>query len=316
MITSHQHLLHSPEFIIRRENMNAEQLLIPIYLNQKNVFDMLAVIEDGFSQMSTIQKSSANNKELGAEVGGEIGSSNIFAFLGVKLKSNIKRGETKNEGSAISQNKVHTPASLFEKLLEFLDDNKLIYEVDSDIKTQNLTPGNFVRFTGKLSKNPVISVMESIQKLMELAFIFDGKSNQSNKTNKGKGGDNKLILSQMKALSDSLKSGNMFDLICKIDGTNIRAVLPVYIDYFYNQNMSEIIDGQYKILGKVIRVINSNSESINLLRNTSFSMMQNSMFETLFSSLEGSQIEGFDIPQIESKICEPAIMAIPIAIYT
>lgn len=39
-----------------------EQLIIPIYLNEKTVLDMLAIIEDGFSMVSEVSSSNQDSK--------------------------------------------------------------------------------------------------------------------------------------------------------------------------------------------------------------------------------------------------------------
>lgn len=55
------------------------------------------------------------------------------------------------------------------------------------------------------------------------------------------------------------------------DGTNI--VLPTDENYFLNNNMSEVTDGNYKILGKVIQICMDDGE-ISSFRNTVFSKLQ------------------------------------------
>jgi len=70
--------------------VNDRTLNIPIYLNQRVVFDMLASIEDGFSQFSTISTSSEKSSLSSGEASAEIGTSNVFAFLGVKLRGALK----------------------------------------------------------------------------------------------------------------------------------------------------------------------------------------------------------------------------------
>ena len=39
---------------MRRKNMKADQLMVPVYINEKIVLDMLAIIEDGFSTVSQV----------------------------------------------------------------------------------------------------------------------------------------------------------------------------------------------------------------------------------------------------------------------
>ena len=47
------------------------KLTIPIYLNTKIVFDMLATIEDGFAKVKNVQTSKNKNREddIGANIG-------------------------------------------------------------------------------------------------------------------------------------------------------------------------------------------------------------------------------------------------------
>jgi hypothetical protein len=56
-------------------------------------------------------------------------------------------------------------------------------------------------------------------------------------------------------------------------------------------------------------------DEINLLRNTSFSLIQKSMLDTMFSSLSSLEKDGLNTPEISTNIEEPALMIIPIAIF-
>ncbi|EPY2277894.1 DUF6414 family protein [Clostridium sporogenes] len=298
--------------------MSLNNLYVPIYLNQRIVFDMLAIIEDGFSQLSTVQTCQSNSSKEGADISGEIGTSNIFAFLKANFKAAVKGEEQSNEQSTILQERVHTPTSLFSKLYTRLNNDNIIKFIDSKDKLDTIEPGDFIEFEGKLSKNPLVALLESFQMLGELAMLFENeKTGKDNKSNKNKMLENKKIITQIKALSDSLKNGNMFDLICKINNDkDLKAVLPVYVDYFYNKNMNEIIDGEYRILGKVTKVVNnSEDESINLLRNTSFSLFQESLLNQMFNTFNSASEYGLEISKIETSITAPAIQVIPFAIY-
>ena len=78
--------------------VDSEKLTIPIYLNTKIVFDMLATMEDGFSEIRNVQISS----ELGREtsVSADIGAGNVFAWLnfgaGAKASPRIRRKRNVN----------------------------------------------------------------------------------------------------------------------------------------------------------------------------------------------------------------------------
>lgn len=79
--------------------------------------------------------------------------------------------------------------------------------------------------------------------------------------------------------------------------------------------MSEVTDGNYKILGKVIQICMDDGE-ISLLRNTVFSKLQLDKMKELqeiFSNPSLSQFVGDG--DIKTVISKPVIMIIPIAIY-
>jgi len=182
-----------------------------------------------------------------------------------------------------------------------------------------LQAGDFLEIEGALSKNPLVSLIDSFIQMMEMASAFsDSQPSQGKKGTNSQQGDKKTI-TQMKALSEGLQSGNIVDLICRVNCSddNITAVLPVYNDYFFNRNMNEITDGQYRVIGKITKVIIEPNSSISLLRNTSFSLMKQSMLDTLFIGFKSSDVQdaGMVIPDISTTVTEPAVMILPIAIF-
>ena len=108
-----------------------EKLLITIYLNQKIVFDMLATLEDGFSQLSEITRTEKSNDDKETNLGGQVGISNVFAFLGINFNANRKSKTSEVDESIRTESKVHTPSSLFVKLLEKLSELNKINEIKS-----------------------------------------------------------------------------------------------------------------------------------------------------------------------------------------
>jgi len=265
--------------------MNIGRLNTPIYLNQKIVFDMLATLEDGFSQFTTIQTSSESSSTYGGEASAEIGASNVFALLGIKLRGALKDEDTTKGSEMLSQQKVHTPSSPFQKLRDYLETENQIKHVSN---LSNVVAGDFIELEEALIKNPLVSMIDSFIQMMELVAAFsDPKAATS--THGGTGNQqNQKITTQMKALLDGLQTGDIVDLICysKNGSQNATTVLPVYNEYFFNRNMNEITDGQYKIIGKVTKVIENSGDSINLLRNTSFSLMQQSFLDSMFEGFK------------------------------
>lgn len=75
--------------------IDKNRLTIPIYLNTKIVFDLLATIEDGFSEVKNVQTSKSKTRDEDVEA--NIGTNNLFAFLNVGVKGNHKASSNSNE---------------------------------------------------------------------------------------------------------------------------------------------------------------------------------------------------------------------------
>ena len=85
--------------------------------------------------------------------------------------------------------------------------------------------------------------------------------------------------------------------------------------YLENDNISEIIGGHFKVLGKVISICKDNNENIDLLRKTSLSVLPKELLNEMFSDLKNDEMEQVNLPPLITKIEGPAIIVIPIAIY-
>lgn len=283
--------------------IDKSKLTIPIYLNTKIVFDMLATIEDGFSEVKNIQTSKSRSAE--DEVEANIGTSNLFAFLSVGIRGNMKSGS--NDGQTIIEEKTHTTVSLFQRLKAQLEDEKLINR-----EVEKLGIGDFVEIQGVLKTNPLIDMLSGLKELMTLANLFSDKP-KSNQSKKDKLMSDNKFNAQIEGLINGLQADGKKDIICESAG--LKVILPTDENYFLNNNMSEITDGNYKILGKVVQICKEDGE-ISLLRNTVFSRLQLDKmkeFQDVFNEPSLSQFVGEG--GITTTIQAPVIMIIPIAIY-
>lgn len=284
-------------------NIDSDKLTIPIYLNTKIVFDMLATIEDGFSEIRNVQVSSEVEKEKA--VSADIGTGNFFAWLHFGASANKKSND--QQSSVITEQRTHTTVSLFQKLKSVLEENKLIKE-DSD----SIGEGDFVELQGTLKTNPMIDFLTNMYELMKLAAVFEEKGGK--KSNARRMLENQKLNSQIEALIKGLQVDGKMDIICTT--STKKVVVNTDVNYFLNRNMSEITDGNYKILGKVTKICLENEEGISLLRNTAFSKIKIDKikeFQELFNSDEFKPFFGDE--KVTSEISSPAMMVIPIAIY-
>lgn len=289
-----------------------EILPITIYLNQKIVFDLLAVIDDGFAQVTKLNISNQEGRKNGIDGNVDIGISNAFGLFGVKSKINARKEKTQTEATSRLEEKVHTPTSLFVKLISYLEEKELIKDISNKHDLTNLQPGSFVRFNSTLEQNPMVSLLESVEQMIVMAMRFENEK-KGKKQN-----DVQEMLKQIKGMKESLTQHNMIDLISTINTSSevVRAVLPVYIDFFFNRNMNEIIDGNYTVVGKMVKVVLDENDSINLFRNTGFKLLKQDFLEQFFSSFNNQADEQLHLPEITIRINKPALLVIPIAIFS
>ena len=103
-----------------RENMSnqvepriiATDLPMTLYLNQRLTFDLLATLEGGFSNFTTVQTTSSGETATELSGGAQLGISNVFAFLGMQLGGHGSRQAGQKLSESTTENIVHTPVSL------------------------------------------------------------------------------------------------------------------------------------------------------------------------------------------------------------
>lgn len=284
---------------------------IPLYLNQKYVFDLLAMLEDGFSQIQTLKTLESSSTSSSDNIKGEIGLSNVFAFLGVKLKGETGSSSKDNNQSAIETQKVHTPNSLFAKMIKALDNKELIKK-ENILSTKT---GEFVLFKSTLRKNPIIDNFESYFSLFRLAFSFTDNAYQ-NKQQKLETQANKKLLEQFDNLLKQLKSEGSLDIISDSTGSEkFKAVLTIDRDYLNDPSLSDIADGEFFVFGKTIKVIKDGNETINLLRKTSLSKFSDTTLTTMLAGFQSMDEHGLKNADFVTEVKAPVLQVIPIAIF-
>ncbi len=302
--------------------MKPSDLCVPIYLNQQVVFDMLAMLEDGFSTLRTITTSAAEVQSQKSGVSGSVGLSNVFALLGVTLGARHDKERELGERTEERQERVHTPASLFVRLRAAIRELEL-HELNAPGTIERLTSGDFVEFRAVLRKNPLVDAIESFKRLADLAFLFTegeersgaGGGGKTGKTKHGKS-TNDLILKQLDGLLGDLTATGTLDLIAELlNVPDAKAVLSTRLDYFLDRAVSEIADGEFFVLGKVVRIARSLDDSINLLRKTSFGRLKREILEQLTGSFAGAEKAGLNLPEIITEIPGPALQVFPIAVF-
>lgn len=292
-----------------------ENLIVPVYLNQRLVFDLLAMLQGGISTVTAVTKTESTAKSAEEKAGASFGLSQAFSSLlkidlsGEKSKSSGTSGENK-----LSEERIHTPASLFYQLRNILLEKKILKLLSEKVSPE---PGDIVEFGASLKRNPIVETMDSLSEMMNLAILFDDKgAQQKGQKSKNQASEHQKIKKQMEAFSESLKTGDTIDLTAENLSTGHAAVITVETGFLSDPMMSDLVDGKFRVLGKITRRVEDASESISLIRKTALSKMPSPLLMQVFEQLSslGSE-QGFDIPRLVWEVPAPAVQILPVAIY-
>ncbi len=290
-----------------------DQLIIPIYINEKIVLDMLAILDDGFSMVSQVSYSEHNENKSGQSVSLSAGTSAtlLSKLLRIDMSADASHGSGTGSNNSLSKEKVHTNVSLLSKFRSYLVDESIL---KTDFSVSDVGIGDFIEVEGELQKNPLINCLDIFTDVFRLADTFSEKPQlgEKNKVKEQRQVDN-TILKQIKALAGDLKHSGTIDFI--LTDSYFTAVLSAQEQYLANDNVSEMIGGRFKVLGKVISVCKDEADSIDLLRKTTLSILPEHTLDGLVSGLQSEEFKQYHFPELITKIAGPAVMVIPIAIY-
>lgn len=296
-----------------------DQLIIPVYLNEKTVFDMLAIMEDGFSTVSEITNGSSFAANGEAKLAGG-GSTNplLEQLFKIQLDSNLAGNVNTSKSSAAKFEKVHTNVSLFSKLRTTLLKNGFLVDTSKNkFDFSKVKVGDFIEVEGELQKNPLFDVLEKCSSICRVGEIFLPEINTCGKKLQTKNSEQKIAKTfnkQIKNFADEINKSGTIDYI--LDSDRGKLVLSLQEQYLIgNENVSEIIGGRFKVLGKVIKVCSSKQESIDLLRKTSLNAMNDTLLKTFSEAFKSEELAQFNMPKVVFEIKGPSAIVIPIAIY-
>lgn len=293
--------------------MDVNQLMIPVYINEKIVLDMLAIIEDGFSAVSQVSysdhKENSNAQKIEAEV--STSASILSKLLKIDLKGELSHSGNCGETENTTKEKVHTNVSLLSKFRAFLTDANIL---KSGFDISNMKIGDFIEVEGELQKNPLINCMDIFVDMLRMADIFAEKPQLNAKTQaKAQKQQQDETMKKIKSFASELKHSGTVDFILSDSAGTV--VLSAQEQYLSNDNISEILGGHFKVLGKVIAICADKTESIDLLRKTTLSILPHDLLADMFLCLQNEDMKQYNLPELKTEISGPAVIVIPVAIY-
>jgi hypothetical protein len=301
------------------------QYPLVVYLNQKLCFDILASMEGGLAQLETVRTSDTEQADRTTRFSGDVGLRDAFAFVGIKLGG--ERNATNQTGSSreATVEKMHTPNSLFARVRQRLHDEDL---VRTELLTES-TPGEFVEFRARLRKSPLVANLEGMKSLAGLASIATDQQRRGSGSTGGARGQRQGSKVQpakrdadegirwMNILLDELNGSGSVDLVGNTVGSEeLTVVLTMDPAFLTALSMSDLVDGEYRVLGKLIRVLDAETdETINLLRKTSLAIVPEETLTELTAGLSSLRDQGLELPAATTYVNGPALQLIPIAVF-
>ena len=298
-------------------------LIVPVYLNQRIVFDLIAILEGGIATVTRLTSTDESSNQESRALGGSFGLAEAFSSL-LKISVDANRSEGASAGSTATraEERIHTPASLFHKLRARLREREELISVASDYRPE---PGHIIEFSSSLHRNPLLQTLDAFDGIMEVLLAFSDPE-PPNRKKGGKqrhqqgGNDDQPTRAELKRLRDQVstfangvRAGDTVDIVSSEIGNGFGAVVTLHQEYLNEPTMADLVDGRFTVVGKVVRVVPRDSGAINLLRKSALSAMSHTTLGPVLAAME--EIEGFDFPKLEMEISGPVIQIIPIAVY-
>lgn len=306
----------------KEQRLNATDLPIVLYLNQRVTFDLLAMLQGGFSSLSTVHTTSSGESTTNTRKDAGIGVSNTFAFLGVNfgLQRSQQTGQQNSESR--TEEIVHTPASLFSRLRNELHDHDLVSKVSEPADLNNIKPGNFVEFEATIQKGSLTDVLESFIEMLPLTRLGDdkfllsserkGSRKQDRRTGKQLPDEFELLAKQIELFKSVIASEGAHDFIAEMD--SLKVVLPMEPNYLVDPTMNDIVDGTFRVFGKTTRVLLDQNDKISLFRKSAISEFEE--IESVLKPMKDAILKSGFTGSIDTEIVGPTMQVIPISIFS
>ncbi len=284
--------------------------ILPLYLNQRFVYDILAIKNDGFTEFFEIKDKIGNSNEQDANIKATLGTNNDFALIQANLDGEINTKTSNDNNNEKSYKKTHTPTSLFMQVYQYLNENKKITKLENLSDIDTVDSGDFVEIKSNIELNTIVEFFETLDKVIDITEAFSSFSSiDSKKTIKRSPLSNmkKPIENTLKALVN--ENNNVKYGICKLEEKEL--VVKLNKDYFINSDYSEIKNGKFKIIGKVLEII-PEGESILLNRENAVGLYNPNTFKEVKESL--NSIPNINFQEFKDTVQGKTIVIMPIAI--
>lgn len=284
---------------------NDTRIILPFYLNQRFVYDMLAIMNNGFTDLIEITNTESSSADTKANVNANFGTNNEFTLIQTSVSGELETGYNTGKDNTKKFTKTHTASSLFMQVYNLLSREGKIKILNSGFEFSDIKSGDFVELKSKITINSMVDFFHDFDLVIDITDAMSKLGNEN-----GIGGLNhfKKATTDILKVVDSEKEKIRYG-ICNVDNKNI--VVKLNKDYFINSDMKEIKNGEFTIIGKIMEIVPSEA-SVILNRENAFGMYDPKIFEAVKEAMKN--MEEFNFDEIIDKIQGPTCIIFPIAI--
>jgi hypothetical protein len=305
----------------------ADELVIAVYLDTNVLLDLLATVEDGFSLVERVTSGQTRSDASERSGSAEFGAPGVLNFFKLGFSGRLGKSTNRGTSDTTEADITHTYGSLLHRLRRYLLEEDLVRTPEVGVEA-----GTFVEFTGVVRPNPFTSSFRQLQRMLKfvtVALAMQGmpKSPQPG-AKPGRGGQGPRQAnpqaSQLKAISEFLEQltsdverEGTSTVLFESQSTEDRAVVTLYEDFLRDRSMAELLNREFRVLGKTARHLPKGSpESVDLIALSGIAGFSPELLAQLTGTMREMSNSG--VAQIAAPVTEikpPVIEIVPIAIY-
>lgn len=311
----------------------SSELVVLVYLDTNVLLDLLATAEDGFSLVERVTSEQTSGRSSERSGSAEFGTPSLLHFFKLGLTGKLGRTTTEGMNETTEADKTHTYGSLLHRLRKYLVAEGLIAE---PFNATEVRVGNFIEFPGVLRPNPFTASFQRLHRILGFADVVmrlgagpaapnppPGRSRGGQRTPPHQRSTNSQA-SQLKAfaefldrLTSDVEREGTSTVVIEHQGSAYRAVVTLFDDYLRDRSMAEVLNREFRVLGKVARHLPAGTtESVDLLASSGVAGFPAEILGELTRSMdELGGTTGIQITRPETTVAPPVIEIVPIAVY-
>lgn len=180
-----------------------------------------------------------------------------------------------------------------------------------------------VEFVARMRKNPVIEAVQTLLGALELAESFSEISSKKpepqgkKKELRHQESEGTILIRKLRNFYERAASGDIEDIIGNLTGIPYTAVIGLEKEYLNDPKMSDLVDGEFTVVGKVVNVVADSDKSINLLRRVALGAFNRDILDKELATVrQVAELGNIKVPEPDPEVRGPLMQIIPVGIFT